>query len=149
MDTELLVDSRTEDGRKLLAELMRDGFHVTVAFWVKTSEEGLWALYVASDAVDPARIGDAYPTVYACLRRIPEASVEPSEIKLIPASHPLAAAAQEVRDRDRGRMPIRLHGKRLGDLSVEEVYVYPPPGLVVLAEGRQAVLEYLEKEALK
>src|SRR5258708_2972103 len=76
VDTELLVDSRTEDGRKLLAELARAGFHVAVGFWVKTSEEGSWSLYIASDSFDPARVGDAYQTVYACLSRIPESSME-------------------------------------------------------------------------
>jgi hypothetical protein len=54
MDTELLVDNRIEDGQKLLAELLKAGFDVNVAFWVRTSEEGLWFLYIGSTSVEPS-----------------------------------------------------------------------------------------------
>jgi hypothetical protein len=88
MDTELLVDSRIEDGQKLVAELVIAGFDVSVAFWAKTSEEGLWFLYIGSTSVEPSKIGDAYRTLYACLSRIPDPWVGMSEVMLIQATTP-------------------------------------------------------------
>ena len=38
MDYELLVENQIEDGRALLSGLVDDGFDVSVAFWVRTSE---------------------------------------------------------------------------------------------------------------
>ena len=128
MDTELLVDNRIEDGQKLVAELVIAGFDVSVAFWVKTSEEGLWFLYIGSTSVEPSKIGDAYRTLYACLSRIPDPWVDMSEVKLIQASNPIAKDAMAARDRQPGRLPVRFQGKRLGSLSIEEAYIYPRVG---------------------
>jgi hypothetical protein len=128
MDTELLVDNRIEDGQKLVAELVIAGFDVSVAFWVKTSEEGLWFLYIGSTSVEPSRIGDAYRTLYAGLSKIPDPWVSMSEVKLIQASNPIAKDAMAARDRQPGRLPVRFQGKRLGSLSVEDTYIYPRVG---------------------
>ncbi len=125
MDTELLVDDRIDDGRKLIAELVRDGFDVTAAFWIKTSEEGLWRLYIVSKAVDTAKIGQAYLPVYACLSRIPDPCISISDIKLVNSTNPIARDAIAVRDRYPGRIPSRFQGKRLGDLAIDEAYIYP------------------------
>ncbi len=35
MDTEILVGSQFDDGRRLVGQVVRDGFDVSVAFWVK------------------------------------------------------------------------------------------------------------------
>jgi hypothetical protein len=125
MDQELLVNPRIEDGRALLAELLKVGFDVTVACWVKTSEEGLWFLYIGSTSGKPGKIGDAYVTAYDCLSRIPSASISLSEIKLVPATNPIARDALAIRERQPGRIPIRYHGTRLGKLAIEEAYIYP------------------------
>lgn len=117
-----------EDGQRLVTELIIAGFDVSVAFWVKTSEEGLWFLYVGSASVEPSKIGDAYRTVYACLRKIPDSSMGMSEVKLIQADNPIAKDAIAVRDRQAGRLPVRFQGKRLGNLSIEEAYIYPRVG---------------------
>lgn len=128
MDTELLVDNRIEDGQMLLAELVMEGFDVSVAFWVKTSEDELWFLYIGSTSVEPSKIGDAYRLLYACLSKIPNACVSMSEVKLIQASNPIARDAIAVRDRQQGRLPVRIQGKRLGSMSIDEAYIYPRVG---------------------
>jgi hypothetical protein len=125
MDTELLVEDRIDDGRKLLAELLRDDFDVTVAFWAKTSEEGLWFLYVGSTTFAPERLGDAYRTAYDCLRRIADPCIALSEIKLVEATNPIARDAIAVRDRYPARIPTRYRETRLGNLSFDEAYIYP------------------------
>jgi hypothetical protein len=99
MDTEILVDNRIDDGRELVSELVRDGFDVAVAFWVKTSEEGLWFLYIGSTSVHAERLGNAYGAVYACLRRLPNPPFSLSEIKLVQAHNPIARDAIAARPR--------------------------------------------------
>ncbi|HUY32370.1 MAG TPA: hypothetical protein VMV69_06285 [Pirellulales bacterium] len=141
MDTELLVDDRIDDGRKLIAELVRDGFDVTAAFWIKTSEEGLWRLYIVSKSVDTAKIGEGYLPVYACLRRIPDPCIALSDIRLVNATNPIARDAITVRDRYPGRIPARFQGKRLGNLAIEEAYIYPP------ASGQMTRSEVLQTAA--
>jgi hypothetical protein len=148
VDTELLVESRIEDGRKLIAELIKEGFDVTVACWVKTSDEGLWFLYIGSTSVEAGKIGDAYITVYGCLARISDASISLSDIKLIPATDPIAKEAIGVRDRYAGKLPTRYHGKRLGKLTIEEAYVYPPLGQSMsLREVMGAVLDLMGQQS--
>src|SRR6266545_1064572 len=110
MDTELLVDSQIDDGQRLVQQLVLDGFEVTVSFWVKTSEEGLWHLYIASPSVDEEKLGDAYRKVYASLSRIPGSWVSPSDIKLVNDKNLIAKDAAEVRDRYPARVPTRYQG---------------------------------------
>lgn len=125
MDTELLVGNRFEDGKRLIAELVRDGFDVAVAFWVKTHDEGLWSLYVGTTAADRQPKGDTYVRVFACLTRIPDPSIEFSDIKLISPTNPVARAAMAIRDRSPARIPIRFQGERLDKLAIEEAYIFP------------------------
>lgn len=125
MDSEVLVENRIEDGRKLIDELDRNNFDVTVAFWVRTSEEASWFLYIGSNSVDPAKIGDSYRTLYSCLSRISGPSLTISEVRLIHTTNPIAQNALAVRDRHAGRGPSHFHGKRLGNLSIDEAYIYP------------------------
>jgi hypothetical protein len=149
MDTEVLVENRIEDGGRLLVELAREGFDVAVAVWVRTSEEGLWHLYIASDSVTPETLGDVYRRVYVCLRKIPEPRLSMLEIKLVHSSNSIARDAIAVRDRHSGREPVRFQGKRLGDLAIEEAYIYPATlkPMEVIAKGREEVLRYLEADS--
>lgn len=127
MDTELLVESQIDDGRRLVDQVVRDGFDVSVAFWVKTSEEGLWHLYIASPSVDEGKLGEAYRKVYASLGKIPDSWVSPSDIKLINDANPIAQDVIAVRNRYPARIPTRYRGKRIGNVSIVEAYIYPPP----------------------
>ena len=97
MDTELLVESQIDGGQRLVDQLMRDDFEISVAFWVKTSEEGLWHLDIASPSVDKGKLGEAYRKVYASLGKIPNSWVSPSDIKLVNDMNPIAREAVEVR----------------------------------------------------
>ena len=51
---EKLVEQKIDDGRRLLKELERDGFDVTVALWARRGEEKKWRLYIASKEVETA-----------------------------------------------------------------------------------------------
>jgi len=146
MDTEILVDNRIDDGRRLITELVRDGFDVTVAFWVRTSEEGLWVLYIGSTSVAAEKIGEAYGILYLSLHRIPDSGISLLDIKLVHATNPIAVAAKAIRDRYPGRVAIRSRGTRLGKLSVDEVYIYPAvTGPMTPDEVMQTVLRLMNR----
>lgn len=127
MDTDVLVENKIEDGESLIRQLIREQFGVEVAFWVKTSEEGLWQLWIASPAVDPRNLGEALGNVYAALTKIPECSIRPSEINLISDTDPIAGQAVALRDRHPSRELKRYNAKRLGKLATEELCIYPRP----------------------
>lgn len=132
MDTELLVENRIDDGRRLLVEFARNGFDISAAAWLKTAEEGLWYLYVGSPAVAAGTLGDSYLTVYRCLQRLPNTGIEMSTVKLVSDSNPIAREIAASRDRHPGgRLATRYGGNRLGNIAVEEAYIYPriTPGL--------------------
>ncbi len=137
MDHELLVNEQIEDGKVLLAGLVHDGFDVTVAFWVRTSEEGLWYLYIGSTSVRTMSLADAYRVVYGALRRVPNTQISISSIKIIDADNPVARSAIEVRDRYPARLPTRYNGTKLGNMSVEEAYIYPRTGGMTRTEVLQ------------
>jgi hypothetical protein len=124
MAAELLAASQIEDGKRIIDQLVRDGFEVTVAFWVKTGEEGLWRLYIASPLVDDQRPGKAAPAFYDSLSKIPDSSVQFSEIRLVNAANPMARNAIALRDRHPAKIPDRYQGKRLDDLSIDESFIY-------------------------
>jgi len=145
MDQELLVGNQFEDGEKLLTQLVRSGFDVTVAFWVRTSEDGSWYLYIGSTAVDRGGKGHEYGMLYVALTKIPHISVSLSDVKLVHPSEPIAKEAIALRDRNPARLPVRYRGKRLGDLPIEEAYIYPKTGPMTRDEVIQTVMELLKR----
>jgi hypothetical protein len=145
MDQELLVENRFEDAERLLSQLVRSGFDVTVAFWVRTSEEGLWVLYIASNSVNRDKIGLAYGSLYASMSQIRDLSIAISEIQLVHPSETISMEAIALRDRKLARLPLRYQGKRLGHLAIEEAYIYPKIGPMTREEVRQTVMALLSQ----
>jgi hypothetical protein len=127
MDTEVLVENRIIDGQKFIRELIRAGFDVTVAFWVRPSQSETWILYLASKSyLEKAR--ESAKMLYDCLNKVPNASLGGlSEIRIVPVSDPIAKAAMALRDRNQKRTPARYEGQRLDGLEIEEAWIYPQP----------------------
>jgi hypothetical protein len=149
MDTELLVDNQIEDGRRIVAQLVDAAIDVTVAFWIKTSDEGLWFLYIGSKLLDSTTTSDAYRRVYSCLSQIPDVAVGLSEIKLVNPTSPIARDAIAIRDRRPARLPTRYHGNHLGNVSIEEAYIYPPAtGPMTIAQVLQTVLGLMNRTGI-
>jgi hypothetical protein len=125
MDTDLLVENKIDDGQRLLNELVRNQFEVSVAFWAKRSEEGLWHLWIASSAVDANHAGEALSKVYAAMTKIPDCQVTPMDISVVNNMSPIAMDAIAVRDRRPSRKLVRFSGRRLGNLETQEGFIYP------------------------
>ncbi len=119
-----------KEGQTLLDRLAHEGFVVTVAAWVKESDSGDWYLYLATPLVGEDRAKTtAYHRVNAVLRKMEEEGfgMYPFDKKVIGPNDPIAkdmAAHGKARP---GGPPTRFRGSRLGELYVEEAYIYPPP----------------------
>jgi hypothetical protein len=125
MDTYALVEEMIEEGRRFVAQLRLKRFDTTAAFWVKTSDEGRWFLYVASKAFDERGPAAAYRDAYSILREMQPSWLSMSEIKLVGADNPIARDVVALRDRHTGRIPARYRGPTVGNLTIEEAYIYP------------------------
>lgn len=126
MATEFLVDNLIDDGKRVVDQLVDDGLDVAAAFWVKTREEGLWHLYIASPMIDAKKPGEAYQVAYTSLSKVTGSGVQLSDLKLINDTNPIARDIIFLRDRYPAKTPTRYHGRQIGKLSIEEAYIYPP-----------------------
>jgi len=124
MDSELLVDDQIADGQSLIERLIQDNFDVSVAVWVKASDDAPWQLYIGSPEVSPGKSGEAYRRVYNSLDSISVSAISTLDINLLDDESPIARAAIGIRDRLPARIPTKYLGKRLGDLPIKEVYIY-------------------------
>ena len=130
MDTETLVDNLVDGGQKLADEIRRGGFVVTAAFWLRASEDGKWYFYIVSPSVDSEGLARAYRRLHPLVRRMREPfGIDPLEIKLIGPSNPIARDVVAIHSRipSASHWPIRWSGKNLGNVSVQEAYLYPLP----------------------
>ena|SRR5438105_2671544 len=127
MDQIALVDRRIDDGQRLVQQLLRDNFDVTVAFWLKTSEEDWWHLYVATKVVDERGPLEAYRALQASLQQLPSTTVSLTDVKVIGTSSPITRDVLKIQNRYSGTAPFRFSGvTHFGGITVEDALIYPP-----------------------
>ncbi len=120
MDTNTLVDPMIEDGQKLVEQLP-----VAAAFWLRASENGRWYFYVVSPAVETDGLAKAYGRLQTVIRQMPPSFwIHPLKVKLIEPTDPIARDITAGATGVRGR-PIRWGGMVVGNLSIDEAYLYP------------------------
>ena len=146
-----LVTARIEDGRQLLAELDRAGFNIAIAAWVKQSDSNSWRLWIASSSYDPAKRGDATELLHECLQRLPTVDYGIfSSIQFVAESHPTAQSALAIRKRWPDRAPILWSREEDGYFTVnavaDEMYIYPPAGLMSLDDVLRTVAGMLNRQ---
>src|SRR5947209_6006011 len=108
MDQISLVDRRIEDGQKLVQHLLRDNFDVAAAFWLKTSADDWWHLYVASKLVDERGPVEAYRALQASLQQISGTTLSLTDVKLIGSSNPITSDVLKMQKRYSGKAPIPI-----------------------------------------
>lgn len=129
MDPEPLVEKAIEDGQKLVDELIRRGFDVSAAAWLRPTFNGKWRFYVVSPTVDADGITQAYQRLHKAIYAAPPtatSSIGPLQIRLVGASQPLGhdiLASLSMTPPNPG--PVRWMGIQLGDLSIDGAYLYP------------------------
>ena len=125
VDQSTLVENQIDDGRRFVERFAADGNPVQAAFWVKTDEEGLWFLYVATDLVGRDGPAATYRAVHASLRKLGDTWVASSEIKVVSPSNPIAKDVLAIMAHHPGRLAKRYGGKTLGSTAFDQVYIYP------------------------
>jgi hypothetical protein len=130
VDTNILVNDLIEEGRRIVDQLPQDGFAVTAAFWLKAAEDGEWYFYIVSPVAEPERLSGAYGRLHTLIRQMPQTLwIDPLEVKLIAPSNPIAKDVLAIHKSalgPKGR-PVRWSGNQLGNVRVEEAYLYPLP----------------------
>lgn len=124
MDQSPLVSEQIDAGTKFLNEFDRY-VPVTVAFWLKASEDSQSNLYVASDQINDTNIHQVYGEVLRAARKVQDPNFDVFQVKLIASKNPLARAALDVQQGFPGKMPIRLQHRIFGGISIDEAYIYP------------------------
>jgi hypothetical protein len=127
MDQSPLVEMQIVDGAKIIERLREKGFDVPAAWWMKTSEEGQWFLYIASKEVDDLGITAAYRKVHSLIRPLEQLWVDRFEVKLVGPENPITQDVLAIFTRYGERVATRYGGNRLGNVSIDGAYLYPPP----------------------
>ena len=126
MDQGPLVTEQIDAGAKLASEFdRRTPLHAV--FWLKESEEGQWYLYLVSDRITDTNYKLAYGEVHRLLGRGPHLWLDPFQVKVAGVDAPVAKAVIAIQQKYPGQLPMRLRNRMLGDVSVDEVYIYPLP----------------------
>jgi hypothetical protein len=130
MDQEPLVIEQIEAGKRLIEELDKH-LPVRIAFWLKANEDSGWYLHIASDQVSDKNIDQAYGELGLVGKTIDDPNLDLFQIKLIGVNNPFARAALDLYRRSKARVPTHIRGRSFGGMSVEGVYIYPPPLVTV------------------
>lgn len=122
MGQAVLVDRQIEGGEERIRQIRDAGIDVTAAFWLKASDDDRWYLYIASTDVDQHGATNTYRKTYAATSRKRIPWVDFFQLKLIRTDNPLAKAAI---DRTGPDLPTVYQQSFLGDVSIDEAYIYP------------------------
>jgi len=128
MDQALLVEQQIDDGQELIDLLLREGFDVSAAAWVKPSEEDRYLLYLVSKGVDEHGLSAAYRAIHPVLGKLHAPWVSLADLRLVGPTNPVGADIMEINRKYPGRSPTRTRRPQLGSMSIDEAYVYPTPG---------------------
>lgn len=124
MDQETLVRDQVDSGQGLIDRLQAENFDVTAAFWIKSSKDGRWLLYIASSVVDDEGLAAAYRKLYGVLGNMPDSWVFRSDVKLIGTANPVTKDVLEFRKKWPGPTPTWYRGRQLGNMFIDEAYIY-------------------------
>jgi hypothetical protein len=124
MDQAALVDRQLDDVPRLIDELRRDQFDVKTAFWLYRSEADQWYLYLASDIVDQKGPLEAYKALRRSRSRLTDLRIGPFDVKLVGPDDPIAKAVMDFQSISPAPRPTRVRGANLGNVYIEDAYIY-------------------------
>jgi hypothetical protein len=129
MDKDTLVENLIGDGEKLIAKLPQLGLEVAAAFWLKASEDDKWKFYIVSPTVDTEGFDKAHARLHPLVWAKPRSfRIDPLRIRLIGPSKPIAQDVLAALSCYSAHLsPIRWDGRMLGNMVIEDAYLYAPP----------------------
>jgi hypothetical protein len=127
MDQGPLVTEQIDAGAKLLQEFDSGYAPLSSAFWLKESEDGQWYLYLVSPQINDSNFDLAYGEVHRLAGRSPSVWLDPFQVKVAGVDDPVAKAVGAIQSQYPSRLATRLRNRQLGDISVDEVYIYALP----------------------
>jgi hypothetical protein len=126
MDPRPLVTEQVEAGAEFVRRFSRFA-PIQAAFWLNPSEGGRWRLYLVSDQATAENIRTGYLAVFRLLDEMNTLYPEWNQVRLLRTDEPLARAVLDLYRRyPTLPWPHRYRGPGLGDIGVEEAYIYPP-----------------------
>jgi hypothetical protein len=123
MDSQPLVNEQIDAGAELV-EKFDKWMPVTAAFWAKMADESQWTLFIASKGIDGADVGQGYAEVLRLTKAMQSPYLDPFQVKLVGADHPLARSVVEIHQRYPGASPVRFGGPTLGGQAIDGAYLY-------------------------
>lgn len=126
MDPQALVNEQIDAGLELVDRF--DKFMpVPVAFWLKSSDEDSWSLYIAGERVKQEGVASGNREIVRVCQDINSPYLDMFQVKLIPTDHPLALAVLDIHRRYPGKLHIRYGGRMLAGMTIDGAYLYPAP----------------------
>jgi hypothetical protein len=129
MDQGPLVTQQIDAGSRFIHEFAKQ-IPIQAAFWLRTSEDNEWFLYVVSDQINDSSVRLAYGEVSRITSKLADPWLDSVHVKVIGTNKPVAKAILDIQGKYPGRLPARYRDLQLGGIFVEEAYVYPPPAAV-------------------
>lgn len=120
-----VVEDRIDDGLRLIKQFKDDGGSILVAFWVKTAEDGLWRLYLTTEAVDRDGLAAAYKALHASFKKLADCRLDLFEVRLVGPRDSITRDVLALLERRPGRLPAWFGPMTLGGIEVDDIYVYP------------------------
>jgi hypothetical protein len=147
MDQGSLVKERIDAGARFLREFARFT-PVVVAFWLKDSENGRWAFYVASDRVAETNYDVAYGEIIRIAGAMKDPRFDPFQVRLLRMGDPMVKAALAAYEKRPPKIPFHIRGANFGEIDAEDVYlVQGPTGEYSMPTGRETLNQIIDKEA--
>jgi len=136
MDQDTLVKEQIDAGAEYVTKLDQV-LPLTAAFWLKTTLDGRWYLYVAPEQMRTGTgVGLAARPVMQVARELQDPNINPLfTVKLVASDDPLTLAALDYLQLYGGTKPVRVDAPVFGDRAIEGAYLYP---LLAAAQGKPA-----------
>ena len=133
MDQGPLVREKIDAGAKFLKRYQKHTA-LQAAFWLKPAEDGRWNLYIWSEKFSDENYDQPYLDVWRVAKTLHDPNFDPFEVKVLRRQNQLAQAAIDIYKRNPSRIPAHFGSRMFGGISVDGVYVYPPPAAAIPRE---------------
>ena len=129
MDQGPLVREKIDAGAKFL-KLFQRYAPIRAAFWLKPAEDdGRWNLYLWAEEFTDQNFDLAYGEVLRLARTLQDPNFDPFEVRILRGKNALAQAAVDIYKRYPAKIATHYNGRSFGGISVDGVYIYPPPAV--------------------